>query len=115
MGSPRCISSPPIARARLACASAIGSDVAMQPIHLFDGSGLSIETVSDLSQRFGPVDLSAQAWERVAASRAVVERQLASGAAIYGTNTGIGSQKDVAVADQELAEFSNRMIVSEAT
>jgi histidine ammonia-lyase len=87
----------------------------MQPIHLFDGSGLSIETVSDLSQRFGPVDLSAQAWERVAASRAVVERQLASGAAIYGTNTGIGSQKDVAVADQLLAEFSNRMIISEAT
>jgi histidine ammonia-lyase len=87
----------------------------MQPIHVFDGGGLTIAKIAELSRRHGPVDLSPAAWERVAASRAIVERHLASGAAIYGTNTGIGSQKDVAVADRELAEFSNRMIVSEAT
>jgi histidine ammonia-lyase len=87
----------------------------MQPIHVFDGSGLTIAKIAELSRRYGPVDLSPVAWQRVAASRAIVERHLASGAAIYGTNTGIGSQKDVAVADRELAEFSNRMIVSEAT
>ncbi len=87
----------------------------MQPIHVFDGSGLTIAKIAELSRRYGPVDLSPAAWERVAASRAIVERHLASGTTIYGTNTGIGSQKDVAVADRELAEFSNRMIVSEAT
>ena len=87
----------------------------MQPIHVFDGTGLSIARIAELSRRSGPVDLSPQAWERIAAARAIVERQLASGAAIYGTNTGIGSQKDAAVGDQLLAEFSNRMIVSEAT
>jgi histidine ammonia-lyase len=87
----------------------------VQPIHFFDGGGLTIAKVAELSRRYGPVDLSPAAWERVAASRAMVERHLASGAAIYGTNTGIGSQKDVSVADQQLAEFSNRMIVSEAT
>ena len=87
----------------------------MQPIHVFDGSRLTIAKIAELSRRYGPVDLSPAAWERVAASRAIVERHLASGAAIYGTNTGVGSQKDVAVADRELAEFGNRMIVSEAT
>ena len=87
----------------------------LQPIHVFDGSGLSIARIEELSHRAGPVDLSPQAWERIAAARAIVERELASGAAIYGTNTGIGSQKDAAVADRLLAEFSNRMIVSEAT
>jgi histidine ammonia-lyase len=87
----------------------------MQPIHVFDGTGLSIERIAELSHRSEPVDLSPQAWERIAAARAIVERRLASGAAIYGTNTGIGSQKDAAVGDQLLAEFSNRMIVSEAT
>jgi histidine ammonia-lyase len=61
------------------------------------------------------LDLSPQAWDRIAASRVIVERALASGAPIYGTNTGIGSQKDVSVADELLAAFSNRMIVSEAT
>ena len=41
---------------------------------------------------------------------------MASGATIYGTNTGIGSQKDVGSRRSAmLAEFSNRMIVSEAT
>ncbi|HEY4971248.1 MAG TPA: aromatic amino acid lyase [Steroidobacteraceae bacterium] len=87
----------------------------MQPLHQFDGTGLSIEKIAQLSQRAGPIELSPQAWERIAASRAIVERELASGAAIYGTNTGIGSQKDVSVGDQLLAGFSNRMIISEAT
>lgn len=87
----------------------------MYPIHIFDGSGLSIARIEELSRSSGPIDLSTQAWERVAASRAIVERQLASGATIYGANTGIGSQKDVDVTDSYLAEFSNRMIISEAT
>jgi len=87
----------------------------MQPIHVFDGTGLSITRIAELSRSAGVVDLSAQAWERVAASRAIVERHLAAGTTIYGTNTGIGSQKDVAVSAAYLADFSNRMIISEAS
>ena len=84
-------------------------------LHLFDGQGLSIARIAELSRSAGVVDLSPQAWERVTASRAIVERHIAAGATIYGTNTGIGSQKDVEVADENLADFSNRMIVSEAS
>jgi histidine ammonia-lyase len=87
----------------------------MQPLHVFGGEHLSIERILELSTRSGRVDLAPEAWERVAASRAIVERQIAAGATIYGTNTGIGSQKDVGVASADLAAFSNRMIISEAS
>jgi histidine ammonia-lyase len=87
----------------------------MQPLHVFDGKHLSIARILELSTCSGRVDLAPEAWERVAASRAIVERQIAAGATIYGTNTGIGSQKDVGVAPAALAAFSNRMIISEAS
>ena len=87
----------------------------MQPTHVFDGKSLSVARIAELSRRAGLIDLSPEAWKRVAASRAIVERQLAAGTTIYGTNTGIGSQKDVKVSSQHLADFSNRMIISEAS
>ncbi len=87
----------------------------MQPAHVLDGKELSIHRIDALSR--GPVslNLSAEAWRRIAASRAIVERHLASGATVYGANTGIGSQKDVGVAAEDVADFSDRMIISEAT
>jgi len=87
----------------------------MQPLHLFDGRSLSIERIAELAESAGRVDLSAESWQRIAAARVIVERRLAEGSAIYGVNTGIGSQKDVGVCAERLADFSNRMIVSEAT
>ena len=57
---------------------------------------------AELSRSAGVVDLAPQAWERVTASRAIVERQIAAAPTIYGTNTGIGSQKDVEVGDEDL-------------
>ena len=89
--------------------------MAMPPLHVFNGKQLSIERICELSACSGAVDLAAESWERIAASRAIVERHIAAGATIYGTNTGIGSQKDVGVAARDLASFSNRMIISEAT
>jgi histidine ammonia-lyase len=87
----------------------------MQPLHVFNGKQLSIARIRELSACSGLVDLAPEAWERVAASRAIVERQISAGAKIYGTNTGIGSQKDVSVAAADLVAFSNRMIISEAS
>ncbi len=87
----------------------------MRPPHLFDGTELTIGKIVQLSKGPGLLDLTAESWRRVAASRAVVEAQLAAGAAIYGVTTGIGSQKDVDVAAAEMAGFGDRMIISEAT
>src|SRR5271170_966746 len=87
----------------------------MYPAHIFDGSGLSVARIDELSRGAHSVELSAQSWERIAESRAVVERLLAAGSTIYGVNTGIGSQKNVGVPAENLAAFGNRMIISEAT
>ena len=87
----------------------------MPPIHIFNGKRLSIARIRELSACSGVVALAPESWERIAASRAIVERHLTAGDTIYGTNTGIGSQKNVAVTARDLASFSNRMIISEAT
>src|ERR1700682_2629642 len=83
--------------------------------HVFDGGALSIDRIAELSRRPVHADLSPECWQRVAQGRAVVDRALAPSRPIYGATTGIGSQKDVSVGTAELAQFSDRMIVSEAT
>ena len=87
----------------------------MQALHLFDGTELTIAKIVRLSRGPGLLDLTAESWRRVAASRQVVDSQLAAGSAIYGVTTGIGSQKDVHVTGDKMAEFGDRMIISEAT
>ncbi len=83
--------------------------------YAFLESRLTIEQVA--SKADGPVvgTLSAEAWHKVERSSAIVERALQAGIPIYGATTGIGSQKGVAVTLDQLATFSDRMIISEAT
>jgi histidine ammonia-lyase len=90
-------------------------DAHMQPPQFLDGQGLTISRIAKLSRGACSLDLTADAWRRIAASRTIVERMLSAGQTLYGVNTGIGSQKDIHVAAGELEQFSNRMIVSEAT
>ena len=87
----------------------------MRPTQLLDGKELSVHRIEELSQSPISLDLSREAWRRIAESREIVERKLAAGETIYGTTTGIGSQKDVAVSAEATADFSDRMIISEAT
>ena len=87
----------------------------MDANRILDGKSLTVHRIEELSRSVGALDLSAEAWERVAASRRIIERLLAACTTMYGANTGIGSQKDVSVSTAALADFSNRMIISEAT
>ena len=87
----------------------------MRPTGLLDGNELSVHRIEELSRGPTSLDLSGEAWRRIAVSRGIVERSLAAGETIYGTTTGIGSQKDVAVTAEAAADFSDRMIISEAT
>lgn len=81
----------------------------------FGAADLSLGALAELAK--GPVRgrYSAEALQRIAQGREIVERTLASGAEVYGATTGIGSQKDVSVDAGQLAKFGNRMIISEAT
>jgi len=87
----------------------------MRPTRFLEGKELSVHRIDELSRGPTSLDLSGEAWRRIALSREIVERRLAAGETIYGTTTGIGSQKDVAVAAEAAADFSDRMIISEAT
>jgi histidine ammonia-lyase len=58
----------------------------------FRNPRFSIARIAELSRTAGIVDSSPQAWERVTLSRAIVQRKVAAGDTIYGTNTGIGSE-----------------------
>ncbi len=82
---------------------------------ILDGSNLTVELLTRLANERPPLSLTPDAWDRIQRGRAIVERHLAAGAPIYGATTGIGSQKDVTVAEAQLATFSNRMIIMEST
>ena len=51
---------------------------------------------------------------RLRAARAVVERAVASGAAVYGVNTGFGNLANVRIAPDRLVELQERLLLSHA-
>jgi histidine ammonia-lyase len=87
----------------------------LTPAFQFGVGPLSVAEIARLSQ--APLDAAfhPDSLTRMQRGRDIVEQVLSSGAAIYGTTTGIGSQKEAHVGGAELAAFSDRMIVSEAT
>jgi histidine ammonia-lyase len=83
-----------------------------------DGSSLSLEqfqaVVSGARAGAPRVALSESAAARVRAARAVIERAVASGAAIYGVNTGFGNLANVRIPDADLELLQERLVLSHA-
>ena len=63
----------------------------------------------------GPVELSVEAWQRIAVSRGIVDDIVDSGQPAYGITTGVGSQKDFAVDGDGVTDFNERLIRAHAT
>jgi len=85
---------------------------------VLDGSPLSIDDIARVARAslVAPVrvELAPEALARVAASRAVVERALASGKAVYGLNTGFGSLSHVRIEHARAVELQRNIIRSHA-
>ncbi|MBZ5558038.1 MAG: histidine ammonia-lyase [Acidobacteriia bacterium] len=79
-----------------------------------DGSSLTIEQLLAIADRGEPVALSADARDRVRASRAVVDRRAQSAEPAYGINTGFGSFADVKIAPGELETLQLNLLRSHA-
>jgi histidine ammonia-lyase len=81
-----------------------------------DGDGLTLEAIERVARGAGAVDvaLGDEAVERIGRSRAVVERAIASGRAVYGVNTGFGRLADVAVPPDRVEELQLNLIRSHA-
>jgi histidine ammonia-lyase len=77
---------------------------------LLTGTDLTLDEVVRVARAGKPVELAADALERMRESRAVVERAVERGDAVYGVTTGVASRKRVKVAASGVAEF-NRMLI----
>jgi histidine ammonia-lyase len=85
----------------------------METVYI-DGHSLGIkETV--LVARYGArVEIRPEAFERVAASRAVVDRCIDEGLVSYGISTGFGKFSDILISPDENALLQRNLIVSHA-
>ncbi len=76
---------------------------------------LPLSTLVALSRPGARIALAKASAQRVAASRAVVERAIASGAVLYGINTGFGKLAGVRIADEQLSQLQQNLLLSHAT
>ncbi len=78
------------------------------------GNDLTFEQLHDVVFQNRPAALNAAASERMQASRAVIERLLASGKAAYGINTGFGKLASVRISPDQLRQLQINLVRSHA-
>ncbi len=78
------------------------------------GASLSLQEFAAVAAGGEHVVLTGASRERVAAARAVIERSVASGEAVYGVNTGFGNLANVRIADADLETLQERLVLSHA-
>src|SRR5713226_8819397 len=78
------------------------------------GNDLTFPQLYDVALRGEQVQLTASAIERMKASRAVVERLVASGATSYGINTGFGKLASVRISTEQVHQLQLNLVRSHA-
>src|SRR6202030_2316551 len=76
------------------------------------GNELTFEQLNAVALRCEKVSLAADAIERMKASRAVVERLVASGATAYGINTGFGKLASVRISAEQVRQLQVNLVRS---
>jgi histidine ammonia-lyase len=84
------------------------------PISL-TGNDLTFDQLNAVALRSEKVSLAPDAIERMKASRAVVERLLASGATAYGINTGFGKLASVRISSEQVRQLQVNLVRSHAS
>ncbi len=79
-----------------------------------NGNDLTFPQLHDVALRGEQVALTPAAIERMNASRAVVERLVASGAAAYGINTGFGKLASVRISTEQVRQLQVNLVRSHA-
>ncbi len=78
------------------------------------GNDLTFPQLYDVALRDEQVQLTPSAIERMNASRAVVDRLLASGATAYGINTGFGKLASVRISTEQVRQLQVNLVRSHA-
>jgi len=81
---------------------------------LIDGEHLDFAQLYRVVFEGAKVELAAQARERMLASRAVIERLIASDQAVYGVNTGFGKMASVRISREQIGELQINLVRSHA-
>ncbi len=76
------------------------------------GNDLTFPQLYDVALRGEQVQLTASAIERMSASRAVVDRLVASGEAAYGINTGFGKLASVRISAEQVRQLQVNLVRS---
>ncbi|WP_370676790.1 aromatic amino acid lyase [Pleomorphomonas sp. PLEO] len=79
---------------------------------VLDGKPLHFTAIRRLSTGADAVVIDEGALAAVAAARAAFEEALASGAIVYGANTGVGAMKDWTPSPQDLARFNADLVIA---
>lgn len=79
-----------------------------------DGNSLTIDEVVRVARHFEPVVMSAEGRRQVQASRAVVEKLLASEQPVYGISTGFGDLSSIWISPAEREKLQRNLILSHA-
>ncbi len=80
-----------------------------------DGTTLSLPEFLEIARAARPVSVALDARERIAASRAAVERAVASGRAVYGVTTGFGGLSHRPIPPEKLHELQVSLVRSHAS
>src|SRR5205809_7903917 len=78
------------------------------------GNDLTFPQLYDVALRGEQVQLTASAIERMKASRAVVDRLVASGKTAYGINTGFGKLASVRISSEQVRQLQVNLVRSHA-
>src|ERR1700729_2144666 len=81
---------------------------------LIDGETLTRDALYRIVYEAEEVQLAPAAREKMLASRAVIERLIASDAAVYGVNTGFGKMASVRISREQIGELQLNLVRSHA-
>jgi histidine ammonia-lyase len=79
-----------------------------------DGEHLTLESLYGIVFDRAEAEISASARERMNASRAVVERLIEAGTAVYGVNTGFGKMASTRISRDEIRRLQLNLVRSHA-
>lgn len=80
-----------------------------------DGYHATIDDVVRVARDRAPVDPPAEAWERVARGRAVIEHALTQDAPVYGLTMGVGPLRFYKLRPDEIERFNLDVVLGHAT
>lgn len=79
---------------------------------LIDGKTLDIEQLVSIARNKVEVEITQDCLDNIRKCRDFLDRKLAKGERIYGTNTGVGEFSEILLSEEQLEEFQRKLIYS---